>query len=100
MVARKPPDQKTVEFDFVDNSGSTMPAYLHHFVLTILNADHHTEDWTFIMPGDKLLHAHSRSEASKGKRSQMTGEPGKEGLLADNSALERCANSFGLRMHM
>lgn len=58
MVARKSPDQKTVEFGFVDISGSTSPAYLHHFVFTIIDADHHTEDWTFMLPGDKLLHAH------------------------------------------
>jgi len=58
MVARKSPDQKRMEFDFVDISGSTKPAYLHHFVFTIINADHHTEDWTFMLPGDKPLHAH------------------------------------------
>ena len=58
MVARKSPDQKTVEFDFVDISGSTTPAYLQHFVFTILNADHHSEDWTFMLPGNTLLHAH------------------------------------------
>jgi hypothetical protein len=58
MVARKAPDQKTVEFDFLDISGNTAPAYLNHFVFTIINADHHTEDWTFMLPGDKLLHAH------------------------------------------
>jgi len=58
MVARKSPDHKTMEFDFVDISGSTTPAYLHHFVFTIINADHHTEDWTFMLPGGKLLHAH------------------------------------------
>jgi hypothetical protein len=23
-----------------------------------MNGDHHAENWTFIMPGDKLLHAH------------------------------------------
>ena len=28
----------------------TRPAYLHHFVFTIINADHHTEDWTFMLP--------------------------------------------------
>ena len=58
MVARKSPDQKTVEFDFLDISGSTQPAYLHQFVLTIVNADHHIEDWTFMLPGDTLLRAH------------------------------------------
>ena len=58
MVARKSPDQKTVEFDFVDISGSTRPAYLHHFVFTPITADHHTEDWTFMLSGDTLLRAH------------------------------------------
>lgn len=58
MAARKSQNQKIVEFDFVDISGSTDPAYLHHFVFTIINADHHTEDWTFLLPGDKQLHAH------------------------------------------
>lgn len=58
LVARKSPDQKTVEFDFVDISGNTAPAYLHRFAFTIIDADRHTEDWTFMLPGDKLLHAH------------------------------------------
>ncbi len=58
MVARKPPDQKTVEFDFVDISGSTRPAYLHTFVFTPITSDHHTEDWTFMLPGDTQLRAH------------------------------------------
>jgi len=58
MVARKSPDQKVVEFDFVDISGSTSPAYLHQFVFTIISADHHTEDWTFMRPGSESLHAH------------------------------------------
>ena len=58
MVARKSPDQKTVEFDFVDISGSTTPAYLKHFVFTIINGDHHSEDWTFMLPGNTLMHAH------------------------------------------
>ncbi len=58
LVARNLPDQKTVEFDFVDLSGSTEPTYLSHFVFTIVNTDHHTEDWTFTLPGEKRLHAH------------------------------------------
>lgn len=58
LVARKSPDQKSVEFDFVDISGSAEPAYLHHFVSTVITADHHTEDWTFMLPGDRPLHAH------------------------------------------
>lgn len=58
LAARKSPDQKAVEFDFVDISGSPRPSYLEHFVFTIVNPDHHTEDWTFMLPGDKRLRAH------------------------------------------
>jgi hypothetical protein len=57
-VARKSPDEKRVEFDFVDISGSVEPTYLRQFVFTLITADHHTEDWTFILPGEKRLHAH------------------------------------------
>jgi hypothetical protein len=58
MVARKSPGQKTVEFDFVDISGSKSPAYLQHFVFTSIAPDRHTEDWTFMLPGETLLRAH------------------------------------------
>jgi hypothetical protein len=53
-VARKSPDPKVVQFDFVDISSNTMPVYLHDFVFTIIDANHHTEDWTFKPPGDRL----------------------------------------------
>jgi len=58
MVARKSADGKTVEFDFVDLSGGTEYGHMHHAVFTSIDASHHTEDWTYMMPGDKPLHAH------------------------------------------
>ena len=58
MVARKSADGKTVEFDFVDVSGSTDYGHMHHAVFTVIDADHHTEDWTYMMPGDKPVRAH------------------------------------------
>jgi hypothetical protein len=54
MVARKSPDPEVVAFDFVDISGSTMPVYMHDFVFTIIDANHHNEDWTFRLPGGQL----------------------------------------------
>lgn len=74
MVARKSSDQKTVEFDFVDISGSTKPAYLRRFVFTVIDADHHTEDWTFMLPGDKLLHARFDLKRAKGSVPQPAGK--------------------------
>lgn len=58
MVARQSADGKTVEFDFADVSGNTGYGHMHHAVFTTIDANHHTEDWTFIMPGDKTIHAH------------------------------------------
>jgi len=58
MVARKSVDGKTVEFDFVDLSGGNDYGHMHHMVFTPIDANHHTEDWTYMMPGDKPVHAH------------------------------------------
>ena len=58
MVARKSSDGKTVEFDFVDLSGGNQNGHMDHAVFTFIDANHHTEDWTYMMPGDKPMHAH------------------------------------------
>jgi hypothetical protein len=58
MVAKTSPDGKTVEFDFVDLTGSTQMGHMYHAVFTVIDANHHTEDWTYMMPGDKPVHAH------------------------------------------
>ncbi len=57
MVARTSPDGKTVEFDFLDVAGGTQFGHMHHAVFTIIDANHHLEDWTYMMPGDKPVHA-------------------------------------------
>ena len=58
MAARVSPDGKTVEFDFLDVAGNTQYGNMYHAVFTFIDANHHTEDWTFRMKGDKLMHAH------------------------------------------
>ena len=58
MVGRTSPDGKTVEFDFVDISGGTERGHMHHAVFTVIDANHHTEDWTYMLPGDKPMRAH------------------------------------------
>src|ERR1700690_1894953 len=56
MTGKMSPDGKTVEFEFKDISGS-MAYHMHHSVFTVIDANHHTEDWTFMMK-DKPIHAH------------------------------------------
>lgn len=58
MAGNVSPDGKTVEFDLLDVAGSTQYGHMQHAVFTIVDANHHTEDWTFMMPGDKPMHAH------------------------------------------
>ena len=58
MTGEMSPDGKTLEFALVDVSGGTKHGYMQHAVFTYIDTNHHTEDWTFIMPGDKPMHAH------------------------------------------
>ncbi|HEY4842063.1 MAG TPA: hypothetical protein VIH78_08850 [Terriglobales bacterium] len=56
MTGKISPDGKTIEFEFKDISGN--PDYhMQHSVFTVIDANHHTEDWTFMMK-DKPIHAH------------------------------------------
>jgi hypothetical protein len=58
MVARQSADGKTFEFDFADLSGGNQFGHMYHAVFHIIDANHHTEDWTFMMPGDKPMRGH------------------------------------------
>jgi len=58
MVGKLSPDGKKVEFEFVDLSGGNAYGHMYHAVFTIVDANHHIEDWTYMMPGDKPMHAH------------------------------------------
>ena len=56
MTGKMSADGKRVEFELKDISGSTA-YHMHHSVFTLIDSDHHTEDWTFMMK-DKPIHAH------------------------------------------
>jgi hypothetical protein len=65
MEGKISPDGKKVEFEFVDLSGSNKHGHMYHAVFTIVDANHHIEDWTYLMPGDKPMHAHAVLERKK-----------------------------------
>ena len=65
MVARTSPDGKTVEFDFVDLSGGNEYGHMYHAKFTTIDANHHTEDWIYLEPGDKPAHAHFDLQRAK-----------------------------------
>jgi hypothetical protein len=58
MTAKVSPDGKKLEFDFADLSGSNMNGHMHHAVFTVIDANHHTEEWTYMLPNDTPIHAH------------------------------------------
>src|SRR5580692_2262853 len=65
MTGKISPDGKTLEFDFADLSGSNKYGHMYHSVFTIIDANHHTEDWTYMLPGDKPVHAHFDLQRAK-----------------------------------
>jgi hypothetical protein len=79
MAGKVSPDGKTVEFEFLDVAGSTQYGHMHHAVFTVIDANHHTEDWTYMMPGDKPAHAHmdmTRAQNGNGVAGNVTGSTG------------------------
>jgi len=53
MVGKVSPDGKTVEFEFLDVSGSTQYGHMQHVVFNFIDSDHHTELWEFAMADGK-----------------------------------------------
>ena len=58
MIARSSADGKKVEFDFADLSGGNQFGHMYHAVFTSIDENHHSEDWTYMMPGDKPMQVH------------------------------------------
>jgi len=56
MQASMSPDGKAITFSFVDatNLASPKAGHMQHLVITIPDADHHTEDWTFVQDGKEM----------------------------------------------
>ena len=55
MVGKISLDGKTVEFQFLDVSGSTERGMMNHMVFTVIDANHHSEAATYMLPGSKPM---------------------------------------------
>ncbi len=64
MVGKLSADGKTLDFDFLDVVGNMKYGHMHHAAFTMIDADHHTEEWTF-MEGDKMVHAKFELQRTK-----------------------------------
>jgi hypothetical protein len=64
MAAKASTDGRTIEFDFLDLAGGTEHGHMHHAVFTLIDDNHHVEDWTY-MAGDQPIHARFELERTK-----------------------------------
>jgi hypothetical protein len=56
MLASVSPDGKTFTFNFIDATNLDSPdsGHMQKMVLTLLDENHHTEDWTFVDHGKEM----------------------------------------------
>jgi hypothetical protein len=57
MTATLSPDRKLVDFSFVDLSGGDTTGHMHHIAFTVVDPNHHVEEFTYMMPGNTPVHA-------------------------------------------
>jgi hypothetical protein len=55
MTAKVSADGKTIDFYFVDLAGSEKYWHMHHATFTFIDANHHSEEWTYMLPGGKAM---------------------------------------------
>jgi hypothetical protein len=69
MAGTASPDGKTITFDFFDATNLASPdaGHMQRVVIAIVDANHHTEDWTFNDHGKEMkeLFDLHRSEVAK-----------------------------------
>jgi hypothetical protein len=65
MAGEMSPDGRKVEFELLDIAGGNAHGHMDHAVFTRIDADHHIEDWTYMLPGDKPMHAHFELHRTK-----------------------------------
>jgi len=64
MVGTISPDGKTLTFDFLDGTNlSAQPGHMNRMILTVTDANHHTEEWDFLGADGK--HMHERFELER-----------------------------------
>ena len=59
------PDGNAIEFSFLDVAGSTRGGYLKDIVITIIDADHHSVGFTFVMPDGKPIQLRGEFQRTK-----------------------------------
>jgi hypothetical protein len=64
-------DGSIIEFDFIDLAGGERKGHMSHVTFKIIDADHHTEDWTLMLVGvDRPVQAHFDLQRGRSKQWQ------------------------------
>ncbi|MDE2135741.1 MAG: hypothetical protein KGJ49_14230 [Alphaproteobacteria bacterium] len=58
MEAVPSPDPETIKFDLISINGNLQFGYIHDAAFKVIAPDHHTENWTYIFPGNKSIQVH------------------------------------------
>jgi hypothetical protein len=66
MAAKTSSDGKTVAFEVVDVSGSTQRGHMADTMFTLVDANHHLEEWKFIYPAGKQVTGRLDLKRTKG----------------------------------
>ncbi|HUK23347.1 MAG TPA: hypothetical protein VLV49_02115 [Terriglobales bacterium] len=66
MVGTASPDGKTITFDFLDATNLASPdaAHMHRLVITMPDANHHTEAWTYVDHGKEMTEMFTLARAN------------------------------------
>jgi hypothetical protein len=65
MQGKLSPDGKTVTFDFLDVSGNAQRFLMHDAAFTLIDANHHIEEWTYILSGKPPIRARGEFQRTK-----------------------------------
>jgi hypothetical protein len=65
MEGKMSADGKSVEFNFLDVTGSTKGGLLKRMMFTMVDANKHVVDFTFIMPNGKPVELHGEFQRTK-----------------------------------
>jgi hypothetical protein len=63
--AKMSPDGKTIEFTFLDITGGTQRGYVKRTAFTIIDANKHVVELTYIMPDGKAIEARGEFQRTK-----------------------------------
>ncbi|HVR30261.1 MAG TPA: hypothetical protein VMS86_12095 [Thermoanaerobaculia bacterium] len=57
MQGRAAADGKTIEFELLDLTGGDHHGHMHRAQFTLVDADHHVEEWTYMLPNGQPVRA-------------------------------------------